>query len=93
MASDENLSTTPQNFKPLAAYPLWVIERAAAVSPKWIARLLLDGPGIVITPSASTTTSAFEEWLVARTLAHIRSDAFQASAEHQYLIAEWEQGR
>jgi hypothetical protein len=40
-----------------------------------------------------TLYDLFEAWLVERWLKEIRSDEFAASAEGQYLIAEWERGR
>ncbi len=77
-----------------AAYPLWVIERAAEYVPGWIARLLLDGPGVVVAPEGDAPpTTEFEYWLLGRWLRDIRSEAFRGSVQGQQLIAEWERGR
>lgn len=36
---------------------------------------------------------AFEQWLIEKWLRQVRSGAFQASAEAEYLRAEWERSR
>lgn len=75
----------------VAAYPLWVIRRAVehAKSPV-VERLLLDGPAKTLRPNQYA--DAFEEWLIERWLKHARSEAWQSSAEYEYLRAAWEQG-
>lgn len=42
--------------------------------------------------AASEPADAFEAWLIERWLREVRSEAFQASAEFEYLRAEWERG-
>lgn len=75
----------------LAAYPLWVIRRVVEhAGSAAVGRLLLDGPGVVLRGSGHT--NAFEEWLVERTLKAARSEEYQATAEYEYLRAEWERG-
>jgi len=44
-------------------------------------------------PDPRMPADPFEEWLIARWLKEVRSEAFQNSADAQYLMAEWERGR
>lgn len=77
----------------LAVYPLWVVRRCVELARSAVVeRLLLDGPGVVVAPEASPGAS-FEAWLLARSLLHIRSEAFRESAEYEMLMAEWERTR
>jgi uncharacterized heparinase superfamily protein len=78
----------------LAAYPLWVVQRAAEHAPGWVRRLLLDGPGIVVAPVEvePPVLTEFEAWLLARWLRDIRSDEFRGSVQRERLMAEWERG-
>jgi hypothetical protein len=79
----------------LAAYPLWVVQRAAEHAPGWVRRLLLDGPGIVVAPVEveHPVLTEFEAWLLARWLRDIRSDEFRGSVQYERLMAEWERER
>jgi hypothetical protein len=81
--------------KALAAYPLWLINAivSAPAAPWWLKHLLLDDPrGCVIVAEAAPGES-FEAWLLARSLVHIRSEAFRESTEYEMLMAEWERSR
>jgi hypothetical protein len=70
-----------------------VIECVMETAPPAVRRLLDNGIVLAVPPPATTClASAFEEWLIARWLHDIRSSAFTASAQGQYLIAEWERG-
>lgn len=44
-------------------------------------------------PPEITNEDMFEAWLVERWLKHARSEAYQDTAEYQFLRGEWERGQ
>lgn len=72
---------------------------AQRVGPHTICRYLIDAMDWFVAarpevePDPQQPADPFEAWLIERWLCEVRSEAFQSSAEGQYLMAEWERSK
>ena len=77
------------------------IDWLAAVGPRAIFTYLIrsmdwfiaERDRLYLEAERDSEPEPFEAWLTERWLREMRSEAFQASAEFQYLYAEWERER
>lgn len=94
--ADSYLRNSPSNFNHpvLYGYAPVVIETVLETAPAAVRRLLLDGSGTILVldhpEDAEPDPFDFEAWLIERWLKHVRSEAFQETAEYQFLRGEWE---
>ncbi len=65
-----------------------VVEAIRETAPPAVRRLL--DAGVVLGAAQREPEIVFEDWLVEKWLAEIRSDAFRETAEFEYLRAQWE---
>ena len=73
----------------LYAYTPEAVEALRVVGPV-VRGIILDG-GVVV--AAQEPERSFEAWCVERWRREIESEAFRATAEYEYLRAQWERER
>ena len=69
-----------------------VVQTIMETAPPAVRRLIDNGVVLLEIRDVSDVNSeeSFEAWIVAKWMREIRSEAFRATAEYEYLRAEWE---